>query len=350
MTEVRIATDSDGANWNAYLKRKKVTHHAQDWHWRRILRESFKHVPKYLLAEEQGKIVGVLPLFHVKSFIFGESLVSVPYLNGGGPVSDNKDIETALVECARELLKEIGAKYLEIRLRSESPSLSQSLESRSHKVAMILELCDDAETCFSSFPPKLRSQIRRPSKSGIDASITPGHLINSSELRALYSVFSENMRDLGTPVYPKKLFSLTCKSFGRRAKVITAWQKKQAVASGLTISTNGHVEIPWASSLRKFNREAPNMLLYWQSIKSAIEDNNQYFDFGRSTPDTGTFKFKKQWGAEPLPLHWYYDTNGNSMPDVNPNDPKYNRLVKAWQKLPLPIANSLGPILTRGLP
>ncbi|OVE80045.1 hypothetical protein BVY02_01510 [bacterium J17] len=348
--QVRIATDTDGSQWNAYLERKDIAHHAHDWSWRRVLRESFRHVPKYLIAETGGEICGVMPLFHVRSLIFGESLISMPYLNGGGPISDSQEVETALVNFARELLKEIGAKYLELRLRNQNTSLSGALESRSHKVAMILELSDDPEAFFSSFPPKLRSQIRRPSKSGIDASITPGHLVGSKDIRALYSVFSENMRDLGTPVYPKKLFSLTCKYFGRRAKVITAWQKKQAVASGLTISTNGHVEIPWASSLRKFNREAPNMLLYWQSIKSAIEDGDSYFDFGRSTPDSGTFKFKKQWGAEPLPLHWFYDTNGCSIPDVNPNDPKYNRLVKAWQKLPLPIANSLGPFLTRGLP
>ncbi len=139
-------------------------------------------------------------------------------------------------------------------------------------------------------------------------------------------------------------------SFSKTAKIITVQYDNRPVAAGLTIGFGNNVEVPWASALRKYNKQSPNMLLYWEMIKAACEDEYEFFDFGRSSLDAGTFKFKKQWGSEPQPLHWYYHLRRGEAPDVNPKSAKFSLLVNTWQKLPLPIANLAGPLITRHLP
>ena len=356
---VHLADDSHRELWQSYLARHNVSHHAHRWEWRDVFSKTFGHQPFYLLARRpsdtngassEGAVVGILPLYYFRSFLFGKSFVSVPYLNSGGIIADDQEAFDALVETANEFAAKSGASYIELRHREKISLVPIGLTDRSHKVAMILPLVNDPEEQFQGFRAKLRSQIRRPTKSGLHAEVSGESMSVEDSVHAFYKVFSENMRDLGTPVYPRRLFEATAKNFKTDCRIVTVWNKTKPVAAGLTVKNNNSVEIPWASSLRAHNKESPNMLLYWTAIKQAVLDGASEFDFGRSSPDSGPYRFKAQWGSKPLPLHWYYSILQGEIPDVNPNSAKYRLLVQCWQRLPLPMANALGPWITKGLP
>ncbi len=353
MCEIIQTQKANNTEWQDYLTKMVVNHYAYDWRWSEILKKSFKHEPYFLMAKDSSGIRGVLPLFFVNSLLFGRALISIPYLNGGGALADTPEIESQLYQAAIEQSKVLKTKYLEIRKRetlSDPIIKDRDLKERSHKVAMVLRLENDPETMFANFPPKLRSQIRRPAKEGCMAESFKGQDITECHIRDFYAVFADTMRSLGTPVYPIRLFRDTIRSFGDRARIITVRHQNAPIASGITIRTGTHVEIPWASALRKHSKYAPNMLLYWETIRQSSLDGCEFFDFGRSSVNSGTFKFKSQWGAQPLPLHWYYHTDGSDIPDVNPDDKKFSLAIKAWRRLPLPITKILGNYLTRSLP
>jgi len=363
MPTVVQANKSDKENWNRFAfetslsktsqaKTSQGAHHAHSWEWSEIIYETFGHKPYYFITKDsEQKISGILPLFHVKSILFGSALISVPYLNSGGILASNKEAFNALMKKAEELSKELKVKYTELRHQEAHQWYPEDTTTlRTHKISMVLPLDCSAEDLFSSFKPKLRSQIRRPSKSGITSEVITGEDDFKKALDGFYSVFSNHMRDLGTPVFPRALFDKTCRTFGTNAKIITAWHLKECVAAGITIEKNKRIEIPWASSLRRFNKASPNMLLYWEAIKTAADSGALSFDFGRSSQDSGQHRFKKQWGSQPVPLHWYYLGDKDSIPDIAPNNPKFSTLVKCWRKLPLPVSKIIGPWITRSLP
>ena len=330
--------------WQDYVYQHPDSYFASDIAWKKIIKNNFGHDSIYLVALNNNSICGTLPLFNFKSLLFGNSLVSVPYLNGGGIIADNRDVELQLLEKAKEYSKKSNSDYLELRCRKE---FKVDLYERRHKVAMNLVLPSDSEDLFNSFPSKLRSQIRRALKESCNISITEAY--NEKAIKDFYQVFSTHMRDLGTPVYPINFFKEVVSSFNNSRTIIVSLNNKP-ISAAITVGMGKRVEIPWASSLRQYNKFSPNMLLYWSSIKQAVEDSYLLFDFGRSTVDSGNFHFKKQWGADPQQLYWYYHVNKGSVPDVNPKNPKYQLAVKIWQKLPLFIANKLGPYISSNLP
>lgn len=354
MKSVSAATAADEAAWEEYLKARNVNHHAFSWRWRKVFVEAFGHEPHFLLCREnrdgQSSITGVIPLYFMRSMLFGRALISVPYLNAGGVVADDEESAHLLIHQAVALAGELEADYLELRHRGPAAYFDESTPVRTHKVSMVLPISSDPETLFASFEPKLRSQIRRPSKSGLYEECTGGKLSETALLNAFFAVFSHHMRDLGTPSYPRRLFELTLRAFGPQARICTVWSGDKPVAAGITLGFNSGVEIPWAASLRSFNKFSPNMLLYWQAMKSACLDGYTTFDFGRSSPGSGPFRFKQQWGPQPIHLHWYYPHVRGTLPDVNPNSPKYQTLVRCWQMLPVGVANAVGSWLTRSIP
>ena len=252
---IKIAEDRK--QWDNFLLQQESTHHSFSWEWKEIIEKSFGHKPYYLIKEGKTEIEGILPCFLVNGALFGKALISMPYLNSGGiltkrEITNNDKVINEFLEYSKNLSKDLNAKYFEFRFDKEQTSL-ENLKSKSHKVSCILTLPSDAEELFKKFKPKLRSQIRRPTKSGIIAKVTTGSEIKAKELNGFYSVFSEHMRDLGTPVFPKKLFELTLKNFGKDSKLVTCWLEEKCVAACITVKHGRNVEIPWASSLRKFN-------------------------------------------------------------------------------------------------
>ena len=351
MLRTEIITDDDQESWDKFVVTQGIDHFAHLWGVRGILSETFGHQPYYLAAYRDEEIVGVLPLFLIKSPLFGNSLISVPYFNSGGIITEDEAAFTSLLKRAEELKKELRITYIEFRARKSDSRYRGTkgfpLPLRTHKVAMRLNLPESNEKLLGSFDKKLRSQIKRPQKEGVTAIVTRGE---SAAIGDFYQVFSKNMRDLGTPVYPKKLFEQVFKRLPQSSACIICYLAGQPLAAGITIGAGNSVEIPWASSLREYNSTSANMLLYASAMEEAIRAGYSVFDFGRSSLDSGTFRFKAQWGAEPKTLHWYYLANPTDVPDVNPNNPKYALMVKAWQQLPLGVANCIGPFLTKGLP
>ena len=348
MPTVKSATSIDQDNWNQFVASQAIDNHCYNWNWQEIIANTFGHQPFYLIAIEDNKTTGILPLFLVKSILFGKSLISLPYLNGGGVIAINSQTETALINHAIQLSDELKAKYLELRFRKVLQQNDLHLTERAHKVTMKLELANDPDQVYNSFSSKLRSQIRRPIKEGATTVVTKGY--NLKALNDFYFVFSRNMRDLGTPVYSKHLFKLTQKCFDQKLSTIVVYRKDLPVSAGITIHEQQNTEILWGSSLRSENNYSPNMLMYWEAIKDACQRGSHQFDFGRANPNSGTYRFKAQWGSRPLQLYWYYHSALGDIPDINPKSKKFELLVATWRKLPIAIANAFGPWLTKSLP
>ncbi len=310
--------------------------------WAELITNLFGHKTYFLYSHEDMKINGLLPLIQIKSLLFGNFLTSVPYFNYGGVISDNIETETKLLKHAANLANEIGINHIEYR----DTQPRDGMPSKADKITMLLPLAESHDDQWSAFTSKLRAQIRRPTKEGIE--IRSG---SHEQLDDFYSVFAHNMRDLGTPVYPKQFFKEILDRFKKYCHIIVIRHQNQPVAAGFLIGFKHQLEIPWASSLREYNRISPNMALYWECLKYAIDQGYKSFDFGRCSKGSGTYRFKKQWGAQEKPFYWHYWLkNGGTLPELNPNNPKYQLAIRAWQKLPIPIANFLGPKIVKNIP
>ncbi len=309
----------------------------------KVIQQTFGHRPVFLVAREGSTVKGVLPLTHMKSRLFGNFLISVPFFNYGGVCSEDEEARSQLLAKAIEIGKKLQVSHIELR---HDRIFYPELQQKSHKVAMILELPDDAEVLWKSFKSKLRSQIRRPEKDGVEVKIGRSELVDE-----FYSVFAENMRDLGTPVYTRRLFENMLETFPESSWLVIAHREGEPLAAGFLLGYGDMLEIPWASSLRRFNRLAPNMLMYWHALKHAVEQGYKNFDFGRSTPGEGTYKFKAQWGAQPLELHWeYWMAEGKPLPDLSPKNAKFDAAIRIWQKIPVPVTRLIGPPIVRNIP
>ncbi|PID58069.1 FemAB-like protein [candidate division KSB3 bacterium] len=329
--------------WDRYVSKASASALYHLSGWKRIVEKSFKHNTFYLYALEDEQIVGILPLVFLKSLPFGKFFVSLPFFNYGGILAENMEIRRALLDEAAVIARREGAEHIELR---HLENFALHLPVKTSKVTMILDLPETSEDLWKRFKSKLRSQIRRPEKEGFHVKI--GH---AEELDSFYEVFAWKMRDLGTPVYSKRFFENILTEFPETARICTVYAGDQAIASGFVVGFKEMLQIPWASTLRAYDRFGSNMMLYWNILKFACEQGYTRFDFGRSTPDQGTYRFKKQWGAQPVQCYWHYWlANGDELPELNPHNPKYELAIKMWQHLPLSVTKLLGPHLVKYLP
>lgn len=342
---VRIYQESDRERWDSYVNKSPSSNLYQRIGWKYVIERTFGHKTYYLLSEDaKGNISGILPLVHLKSRIFGSFMVSVPFFNYGGVCADTSSIRDRLISEAIAVANKVNATHIEFR---ESQLLTEELPVKTAKVSMHLHLPTDSTDLLKSLGSKLRSQIKRPEKEGMSA-----HLGQAQELDKFYTIFAKNMRDLGTPVYSKSFFHNIMEEFPDSTWVnIVRTTEGKPVAAGFLIGFRGTLEIPWASSLREYNQYSPNMLLYWSSLKFACDKRYKLFDFGRSTPGEGTYKFKQQWGAQPVQLYWHYwMKNGGAIPEINPKNPKYQLAINLWKKMPVGITRLIGPSIVQYIP
>ncbi len=312
--------------------------------WKKIISDLFGHAGYYFCSKDaEGKINGVLPLIRLKSRIFGDYMVSMPYFNYGGAIAEQPEIEAALMQAAAESAGGAGLSHVEFR---DLASREADWKLRNDKITMILNLPESEEVLWKSLGSKRRSQIKRPLREN------PEVLSGGIELLDdFYRVFTINMRDLGTPVYPKVFFERILQTFPDKAAIVSVRMQNEAVAAGFLLGFRGQLEIPWASTLGKVNPLGVNMLLYWEVLKFAIEKGYKRFDFGRCTEGSGTHKFKKQWGSEACQLNWHYWLPaGAELPQLNPNNPKYKAAISVWRKMPVFLTNWLGPKIVKNLP
>lgn len=330
--------------WDDYVRSAPLATAYHQFGWKEVIEQSFGHRSYYLAASNAAGVwQGVLPLLHINSRLFGNFLVSLPFVNYGGLLTDTPAVAECLLREAEKIRREVGAEYVELRHAGEAVA---GLPTLHHKVTMILPLAADSDSQWEGFNPKLRNQIRKADRSGLTAVV--GHL---ELLDGFYDVFARNMRDLGTPVYGKVFFRNLLSEFPAATRIIAIRHEGETVAAGLACWFRETLEVPWASSVKDFKALCPNNLLYWEAIRFAIANGFSRFDFGRSTPQEGTYNFKKQWGAEPVPLFWQYLLEpGRSLPELNPKNPKYELAIKVWQKLPVWLTRQLGPQIVRNIP
>ncbi len=337
-----VSVESAAHSWNEYVLRHSDATGYHEWAWCTVLARAFGCRSLYFAARRGAQIVGVLPTVLLDSWLFGRALVSLPFLNYGGVLADDDGAARALLDAALASAHEHGCRHVELRHFRRH---FVDLPCKYHKVTMRLPL-HAAPALWEGLDRKARNQVRKAQKSGLTYREGGVELLD-----AFYAVFARNMRDLGTPVYSPRFFAEVLGAFPERARIHVVSHEVTPVAAGLTFETRGTVEIPWASSVRDFNALCPNHLLYWSILEGASASGRSTFDFGRSTPDEGTYKFKEQWGAEPVPLCWEYGLlAGGDVPNSSPTNPKFRLAISLWKKLPLSVANRVGPMIVRAIP
>ena len=312
--------------------------------WLQVLQYAQEHDPYLIEISEHGRTVGLLALAFVRSFLFGRFLVGMPYLSLGGPIAVDHEVACRLIDRAADLADELKVRYLELRHETQvdHPYLTAK---QTHKVHMRLRLPEFPGPLWEGFPASVRNQVRKGEKNGLQVVWGRREL-----LPEFYAVFSETMRDLGTPVYPLRLFAQVLRSFPDRSELCVVRRHGGPVASALLLHGEGVAEVPSAGLLRGFRKTNANMLMYWHLLERAIQRGQSVFDFGRSSPESGTYCFKEQWGAEPTPCVWQYYVRHGRINEMRPDHPKYQRLIRLWRRLPLRISQLVGPRIVRGIP
>jgi serine/alanine adding enzyme len=332
------------SEWDAFAARSEDATFCHLYGWRDVMAGVLGHESLFLGARDSsGALRGILPLVRVRSRLFGHYLVSLPFLNYGGPIGD-REAQRALSQFARDEAARSRADLLELRARHV---VEAELTRRDRKVTVLLPLRATSDELFSKqFSAKLRSQIRKPQKEGLQFRVGGAELVKS-----FYAVFAEHMRDLGTPALPRALFEALPRHLGDHVVFGVVLDGDRPVAVGCGFVWRDEFEITWASALRSHAKQAPNMLLYWGLMEHAIGLGLKTFNFGRCTPDSGTHKFKLQWGgAHTVPLPWLQWSKDARESTPTPDSGAYKLAVQAWQKLPLSVTNLIGPALARRIP
>jgi FemAB-related protein (PEP-CTERM system-associated) len=344
--EIKHAGEADQALWDAYVREHDAASLFHLFAWRNVFRRTYGHATHYLMALERGgdaRVRGVLPLVHFKHAIFGNHLVSLPFVDGGGVLASNPDVEGILLAEAARLGREVGAATIELRQDRPLADSSSSAGVRADKVRMLLSLPDSSRMLLKSFKSKLRSQINIPLKEGLASSIGGQELIAD-----FYKVFLVNMRDLGSPVHSMNLMRHVLDEFPERSRIVVVYRSREPVASALVVGCGDTLRNPWASSLRRYARLGPNMLLYLRMLELACDSGYRIFDFGRSTIGEGTFRFKEQWGARPAPLHWYgISVDGRPLEAERERTERFRGASRYWSKLPLFVTRIIGPSIRK---
>ena len=339
--QVQVLHSSEGtAAWDALAAADADGTFCHLHAWRGIMEDVLGHQTHYLEARAQdGTLSGILPLIRVRSRLFGDYLISVPFLNYGGPLGHGP-ARAALCTEAMAIARKLDVDLLELRARDIAPP---GLALSARKLAVIVPLPASSEELWEKqFRSKLRNKIKRPMNQGMECRFGP------EQLDAFYDIFARNMRDLGTPVLPRRWFESISELLGDVVVFAAVYWGDVPVAAGCGFLWNGEFELSWSSAIREYNSRHPNMLLCWEMMKESIRRGATDFSFGRSTPDSSTHHFKQQWGGADVVLPW--GTWGRRTAPPNPNSAKYRVARSVWSRLPLPVSRRLGPVLSPYIP
>lgn len=336
------AVSRPAEEWDDFVRRQPGWSHFHLAGWRGLIGDLFGHECPYLEARDTGgRLAGVLPLVRVRSALFGHYLVSMPFLNYGGPLGGPEAVR-ALAEHATALARDSGAGLLELRSRLELPL---DLPVSHRKITVLLDVpAAGGEALWSGLPAKVRSQVRRPMKEGLEVRF------GAEEAGPFYRVFARHMRDLGTPALSRRLFGSLAERFGEDVWFGCAYLAGHPIAAGCGFRWGDEFEMTWASALREHSRIAPNMLLYWRFMERCAAKGVRTFNFGRCSPDSGTHRFKRQWGSRDEPLWWYQWGPRREAGTPSPDQGRYAWGSRIWRRLPLAVTNALGPAVVRYIP
>jgi FemAB-related protein (PEP-CTERM system-associated) len=344
MKELRIITNSQSRVWDEFILSSGKAGPYLLNAWGQAVKKAYGHRTFNIMSfGHDGKATGALPLVLVKAPFIKGSLVSLPFCDYGGIISTDEESFSGLVDFASDLASSLDAR-LEIRSAVEIPVLKEKLGmgAISHKVRMILELAPNSQMLWDGFKSKLRSQIKKPAKEGLEFKLGGMELIDD-----FYSVFRINMHDLGSPVHSKRWIKSIIEFMGHTAHVGVVYKDAYAIGGGIILESGDMITIPWASTLASYSRLSPNMMLYWGFLQFTCDNGFKYFDFGRSTPGEGTYRFKEQWGAMPQSLFWYGEGFRDEPEQSTTQGSMREKAALAWTRLPQGLADLAGPMLRR---
>lgn len=340
--------DSDEADWDAFVT---AAPGAQFFHragWRRVIEDAFGRECPFLLARRGAEICGILPLVHVHSRLFGKALISTGFTVGGGPLTTDSAAEAALLTAAGDLASDLGADYLELRGdalvgRDISDVEPSWIDKAALYAGFTKPISPDHDANMLAIPRKQRAMVRKGIKAGLESTL-------DTNAHNLYAIYSESLRNLGTPVFSPRYFQALMTHFAGDIDIVTIRHEGQSVASVMNFYFRDQVLPYYGGGVAAARPVAGNDFMYWEVMRRAADRGCTKFDFGRSKVDTGAYFFKKNWGFEPMPLTYrYLMLKGDTPPDINPLNPKYRLFIRAWKSLPLWVANRVGPLIARNL-
>ncbi len=339
--ELPASDARNAARWNEFVfncPEATFFHRAE---WQGILREVFRHPTYFLYAERDGEILGVLPLAHVKSLLFGNALTALPFAVYGGVAASHPEAAQALEEEAQKLAVRLGVDHLEFRNRAPR---HDDWPTQPLYVTFRKEILPEVEANMLAIPRKQRAMVRKGIKNGLISTVDG----NSDRF---FKVFADNVHRHGTPAMPKRYFETLLKVFGKDCEILTITTADgQLLSSVLSFYFRDEVLPYYAGDDERARNLAANDFKYWELMRRSCERGLKVFDYGRSKIDTGPYAFKKNWGFEPQPLHYEYCLYKiDSIPQNNPNNTKYKLFIEAWRRMPLAMANWLGPHIVRNL-
>jgi FemAB-related protein (PEP-CTERM system-associated) len=330
------------SDWDGFVRASKSGSPFHLVAWKRAVEAAFGHRPHYRMAVRGAGVEGVLPLFEVRGLFGGRALVSVPYGVYGGICADAPEAREALLADATTLARHLGARYVELRHRAGQ---EMDLPTKSLYVTFARSISASEEANLEDIPRKQRRMTRQGARFGLRSEIGKQHL------DAFYDIYAASVHQLGSPVFPRRLFHALAAEFGKECELLTVWRNERMLAGVLTLLYEDRVLPYYGGALREGLQYAVNDFMYWELMCHVARAGYRVFDFGRSREGTGAYHFKRHWGFEPEPLPYQYALlDGAEMPNVSPSNPKMRLAIETWKRLPLGVTKLAGPLLTRFLP
>ncbi len=340
---IQYYTENDRESWDGYVMRSKDATFFHLIGWKDVMESTFNYTSCYLMAKEGEKTRGILPLFHIKSLLFGRFLVSVPFGVYGGICADNSEAAELLFEEGKKLATRLKVDYLE--LRNLNQNWHNNLPTKDLYVTFRREIFEDLDKNMAAIPRKQRRMIRIGIKNGLHSKMEGDYL------KDFFEVYAHSVRNLGTPVFPYSLFKNFMDVFGDCCKILSIWQHDRMVAGVMVFFFKDTVMPFYAGALKDSYKYAANDFMYWELMKYGCENGHKLFDFGRSKKGTGPYDFKIHWGFEPETLPYQYHlVKQGEVPNLSPANPKFKPLIELWKRLPLPITKAIGPKFIKYFP
>ena len=341
-----VVLGTDTTAWDRYVRAHPAATFFHQAAWREIIERAFRHRTHYLIAEQDGAIAGVLPLAQVKTRLFGHTLISLPFCVYGGPLAEDDATSAALAAEAAALGRRLGAAATELRLLADpAPGAlgADWVRRDALYVTFRKPIAADHDANMKAIPRKQRAMVRKGIDHGLAAS-------TSSDFALLHGIYAESVRNLGTPVFSRGYFRMLAETFADSMDIVTIMDAGRPVAAVMNFYWRDEVLPYYGGGTAAARQCYANDFMYWSVMRQAADRGCRLFDFGRSKQGTGAFAFKKNWGFSPSALPYFFDlAPGHTIPDTNPLNPKYRLMIATWQKLPVKLANLIGPFVVRGL-
>ncbi len=342
--EIRVMEDlsSLSEEWDAYVAQQPEATFFHGMGWQRVIDRCFSYRPVRLAALEQGKITGVLPAFVTPQLPFGRAMISAPLAVYGGIAADDEATRQALLAEGQKQADARRVRYFE--LRNVEPVGDMPVKEL--YVTFRREISADHEENLAAIPRKQRRMVRQGAKKGLTSQIGGAEFLDG-----FYDIYSGSVRNLGTPVFPKKLFRSLLEEFGEACKILAVFHEGKMVAGVMTFFFRDQVLPYYGGALKEAFKLTVNDFMYWELMCHAADNGYRIFDFGRSKQDTGPYRFKRHWGFEPEPLNYQYHlVTMREMPDMSPKNPKFSVAIELWKKMPLRLTQWIGPSVVRYFP